>query len=182
MNEERESTPNKWLTFTVPRDKAQRRFFFPSRTVRSLSHFAPPLLLFRRRPSPWGFSWLTKFAAPRPFLDPKVKVASVRTVLFTANPAHSTTPKQPAPAASQKPHPVPAPASHTKPLDISKYDGGFEIENEKRGKAVDGEAAQEPALDSSVSRCVFFPDYTPDMVSQDIPADPYRQAEDSLHF
>jgi hypothetical protein len=39
-------------------------------------------------------------------------------------------------------------------LDIGKYDGGFEIENEKRGEAVEGEAAQELALDSSVSRLV----------------------------
>jgi aurora kinase len=97
---------------------------------------------------------LTKFAAPHPFPDPKAK-ASVRTVPpRPANPAPSTTAKQPA-RASQKPHPVPA--SLSKPtsgreLDIGKYDGGFEIENEKRGKVVNGEAAQELALDSSVSR------------------------------
>ncbi|TFY73462.1 hypothetical protein EWM64_g10550 [Hericium alpestre] len=37
-------------------------------------------------------------------------------------------------------------------IDIGNYDGGFEIENEKRGEAVTGEAAEELALDSSVSR------------------------------
>jgi hypothetical protein len=71
-----------------------------------------------------------------------------------ANPAPSTTAKQPAPA-SQKPHPVPALLSKPtsgRELDIGKYDGSFEIENEKRGKVVNGEAAQELALDSSVSR------------------------------
>ncbi|KAL0960909.1 hypothetical protein HGRIS_005918 [Hohenbuehelia grisea] len=37
-------------------------------------------------------------------------------------------------------------------LDIGRYDGGLETENEKRGEKVYGEAAQELALDSSVSR------------------------------
>ncbi|KAH9017151.1 kinase-like domain-containing protein, partial [Lactarius pseudohatsudake] len=37
-------------------------------------------------------------------------------------------------------------------LNIGKYDGGFEIENEKCGEAIQGEAARELALDSSVSR------------------------------
>lgn len=34
-------------------------------------------------------------------------------------------------------------------LDIGQYDGGFELENEKRGSAVFGEAAELLALDSS---------------------------------
>ncbi len=95
---------------------------------------------------------LTKFAAPNPFPDSKAK-APVRTVVppRPANPAHT--------AAKQ---PQPAPASKSKPtsdreLDIGKYDGGFEIENEKRGEAVQGEAAQDLALDSSVSRLVCSP-------------------------
>ncbi|KAH9992883.1 other/AUR protein kinase [Russula vinacea] len=76
-------------------------------------------------------------------------------------PANPTA-KQPAPAPAPTPAPAPAAASQKPPsskpaaadreLDIGKYDGGFEIENEKRGEAVDGEAAQELALDSSVSR------------------------------
>ena len=95
---------------------------------------------------------LTKFAAPNPFPDTKPKAPHARTVPppRPANPAHSA-PKQP----------QPAPVSQAKPaskreLDIGKYDGGFEIENEKRGEAVEGEAAQDLALDSSVSRLVSF--------------------------
>lgn len=39
-------------------------------------------------------------------------------------------------------------------IDIGRYDGGFEIDNEVRGERVYGEAAVQLALDSSVSRCV----------------------------
>ena len=93
---------------------------------------------------------LTKFAAPNPFPDPKPKAKVATTVKAVpprpANPAHSAAAKQPA-------------SSQAKPreLDIGKYDGGFEIENEKRGEAVDGEAARDLALDSSVSRSVLVP-------------------------
>lgn len=45
---------------------------------------------------------------------------------------------------------TPAPAE----LDIGRYDGGFEKENETRGEAVHGEAAQQLALDSSSARYV----------------------------
>lgn len=41
-----------------------------------------------------------------------------------------------------------------KPLDIGQYDGGFEIENEKRGHKVYGEAAEDLALDSSRHKLV----------------------------
>src|SRR5229473_499688 len=97
---------------------------------------------------------LTKFAAPLPFPDPKAKAsASVRTIPpRSANTAHSTA-KQPQPAP-QKPQPAPASQPKTttdRELDIGKYDGGFEIENEKRGETVDGEAARDLALDSSIS-------------------------------
>ena len=40
-------------------------------------------------------------------------------------------------------------------IDIGSYDGGFELENEKRGTKVYGEAAEELALDSSLSRQVL---------------------------
>ncbi|KAJ7068981.1 kinase-like protein [Mycena belliarum] len=40
-------------------------------------------------------------------------------------------------------------------IDIGRYDGGLEIENEKRGEVVSGEAAQELALDSSMSRVPY---------------------------
>jgi hypothetical protein len=93
---------------------------------------------------------LTKFAAPNPFPDPKPKAKAAATVKAVpprpANPTHS------AAAAKQ-----PASQAKSRELDIGKYDGGFEIENEKRGEAVDGEAARDLALDSSVSRLVFVP-------------------------
>ncbi|KAF7309438.1 Kinase-like protein [Mycena indigotica] len=37
-------------------------------------------------------------------------------------------------------------------LDIGSYDGGLELENEKRGDVVTGEAAEELALDSSLAK------------------------------
>ena len=40
-------------------------------------------------------------------------------------------------------------------IDLGKYDGGFEAENDKRGSAVFGEAAEILALDSSTSAQVF---------------------------
>ena len=43
---------------------------------------------------------------------------------------------------------VPTP-NDMKNMDIGQYDGGFEIENEKRGSTVSGEAAEILALDSS---------------------------------
>ncbi|KAF7345379.1 Kinase-like protein [Mycena venus] len=51
---------------------------------------------------------------------------------------------------------LPPPSSRsgtTQPaIDIGRYDGGLEAENEKRGDVVSGEAADDLALDSSVSR------------------------------
>jgi aurora kinase len=96
---------------------------------------------------------LTKFAPPHPFPEAKAK-ASLRTV--PSRPATSVqSTARPPPSASQK---APAPKHAAgRALDIGKYDGGFEIENEKRGEAVDGDAARELALDSSVSRSVSPP-------------------------
>ena len=37
-------------------------------------------------------------------------------------------------------------------IDIGKYDGGLELDNEKRGERVYGQAAEELALNSSLSR------------------------------
>ncbi|TFY66164.1 hypothetical protein EVG20_g4918 [Dentipellis fragilis] len=62
----------------------------------------------------------------------KLPTAAPATASTKATPAHSKT-------ASQS------------EIDIGHYDGGFEIENEKRGEPVHGEAAQELALDSSVN-------------------------------
>jgi len=95
---------------------------------------------------------LTKFAAPNPFPEPKPK-PTVRAI--SQKPTQSTA-KLPQPA-SQKAPALTRTRSQSKPvpereLDIGKYDGGFEIENEKRGEAVEGEAARDLALDSSVSK------------------------------
>jgi hypothetical protein len=111
---------------------------------------------------------LTKFAAPHPFPEPKPKTAVRTGPPRSAAPATSSQPattRPPVTASQKAPAPKPAPASKpslSKPtaareLDIGKYDGGFEIENENRGEKIDGEAAQELALDSSVSRLVWSP-------------------------
>jgi aurora kinase len=39
-----------------------------------------------------------------------------------------------------------------KVLDIGKYDGGLDLENDTGGEKVEGEAAKDLALDSSQSR------------------------------
>jgi hypothetical protein len=83
---------------------------------------------------------LTKFAPPHPF--PPTNKPTVKP------------PSQKAPVPARTPSPPKTTPNGD--LDIGKYDGGFEIENEKRGEAVEGEAAQELALDSSVSMSVFF--------------------------
>jgi hypothetical protein len=90
---------------------------------------------------------LTKFAAPHPFPDPKLKSSTAKPKTTT----QSAT-KQSASVSQQKTAAPFKPPLTEAELDIGKYDGGFEIENEKRGEAVQGEAALELALDSSVSR------------------------------
>ncbi|KAJ7232851.1 other/AUR protein kinase [Mycena haematopus] len=72
---------------------------------------------------------LTKFAAPN------------------LNPSHTSLANlPPAPPRKDKDAPI------QPPIDIGRYDGGLELENEKRGEKVSGEAAAELALDSSLSR------------------------------
>jgi hypothetical protein len=75
---------------------------------------------------------LTKFAAPNPF------------------PNASNKPTQP----SSLRHPAQASKlpEFNSTLDIGRYDGGLEVDNEKRGEEVFGAAAEELALDSSTSR------------------------------
>ncbi|KAJ7750467.1 kinase-like protein [Mycena maculata] len=54
---------------------------------------------------------------------------------------------------SNLPPPPPSRSDKTQPaIDIGRYDGGLEIENEKRGDVVTGDAAADLALDSSLSR------------------------------
>ena len=93
---------------------------------------------------------LTKFAAPHPFPDPKLK-SSVAKPKTTTTTQQSVT-KQSASVVSQKTAAPSKPPLTEAELDIGKYDGGFETDNEKRGEAVQGEAARDLALDSSVSR------------------------------
>ena len=97
---------------------------------------------------------LTKFNPPHPFPDQKSKSSTRTGPSKPANSAQSTA-RQPAPASQKAPAPQ-SKSTADRELDIGKYDGGFEIENEKRGEAVEGEAAQELALDSSVSRLVWL--------------------------
>jgi aurora kinase len=78
---------------------------------------------------------LTKFAAPNPFPNASNKPTQPSSL---RNPTQAS--KQPESNATQP------------PIDIGRYDGGLEIDNEKRGEEVFGEAAEELALDSSVSR------------------------------
>ncbi|KAJ7881171.1 kinase-like protein [Mycena leptocephala] len=54
---------------------------------------------------------------------------------------------------SNLPPPPPSRSGTTQTsIDIGRYDGGLETENEKRGDVVTGEAAEDLALDSSLSR------------------------------
>ncbi|KAJ6458124.1 other/AUR protein kinase [Mycena vitilis] len=66
---------------------------------------------------------LTKFAAPNPYQSQSNKPPATSSRSATTQPA----------------------------IDIGRYDGGLETENEKRGSAVTGEAAEDLALDSSLS-------------------------------
>ncbi|TFK39074.1 kinase-like protein [Crucibulum laeve] len=80
---------------------------------------------------------LTKFAAPNPFPNqPSTKPTQPSSL---RNPAQTS--RQPSPTNATQ-----------QTIDIGSYDGGLEIDNEKRGERVYGEAAEELALDSSVSR------------------------------
>ena len=78
---------------------------------------------------------LTKYGAPNPFtntINKPTQPSSLR------NPTSCNQPQ--APTGSQS------------TIDIGTYDGGLELENEKRGERVFGEAAEELALNSSTSR------------------------------
>ncbi|KAH9950636.1 kinase-like protein [Amylocystis lapponica] len=77
---------------------------------------------------------LNKFAAPNPF---PTQSAIPKNVPASSSTTHKQQPPRPLPA-----QPI---------IDIGHYDGGFEIDNESRGEKVYGAAAEELALDSSVS-------------------------------
>lgn len=46
-------------------------------------------------------------------------------------------------------------------IQLGAYDGGLELENASRGEIVYGEAAEQLALDSSISRSVVKPSHLP---------------------
>ncbi|KAI0642996.1 kinase-like protein [Trametes meyenii] len=84
---------------------------------------------------------LSKYAAPNPFPS--------STSLQKAASTHSLGSKQ---DASRPPSPTRQATQSKQPtIDIGRYDGGFEIENETRGEKVTGQAAEYLALDSSVA-------------------------------
>ncbi|KAI0671103.1 kinase-like protein [Trametes maxima] len=84
---------------------------------------------------------LSKYAAPNPFPSSNS--------LQKAASTHSLASKQ---DASRPPSPTRQATQSKQPtIDIGRYDGGFEIENETRGEKVTGQAAEDLALDSSVA-------------------------------
>ncbi|KAI0298141.1 kinase-like domain-containing protein [Multifurca ochricompacta] len=98
---------------------------------------------------------LTKFAPPHPFPEPKFKPSQVQAKTISSKPvtnsAQSVPRSQPPTSTSHKATSSARTPQLPNQVDIGKYDGGFEIENEKRGQVVEGEAARDLALDSSVS-------------------------------
>jgi len=95
---------------------------------------------------------LSKFAAPNPFPASKTNLlaSSLRypvTTTITTTTSDTKSQRKPTP-------PSPGKGATQPGLDIGRYDGGFEIDDEKRGEKVYGEAAEDLALDSSVSRYV----------------------------
>ncbi|KDQ62148.1 hypothetical protein JAAARDRAFT_189514 [Jaapia argillacea MUCL 33604] len=96
---------------------------------------------------------LSKFAAPHPFSATSTTAnAGIKGHASSSSLSRLAT----APTTSKQAQQTRAasPPSPTKPtgFDIGKYDGGLESDEEKRGEKVYGEAAEELALDSSVSR------------------------------
>jgi aurora kinase len=93
---------------------------------------------------------LTKFAAPNP----------LQTSHASSKPTYPSSLRNPNPNLSSiKTTSTTNLSSHKQQpsIDIGQYDGGLELENEKRGERVFGQAAEELALDSSTSR--YHPDH-----------------------
>ncbi|KAF8630882.1 hypothetical protein AX17_005240 [Amanita inopinata Kibby_2008] len=125
-------------------------------TTRTLSHM--------KQPSHSNVAkLLTKYAAPNPYMSSKPTHPSSLRNPITATSSSSSITTSTTPRTSQgRPQTVQRSQSQqvvggTQPvIDIGNYDGGLEIENEKRGEKVYGQAAQDLALDSSAARCVGF--------------------------
>ena len=102
---------------------------------------------------------LTKYAAPVPTQHSQGTNAALRMALTTQPTNYTHVPKgiRPVSSTSNLKSQIPSPKKPTtatkhSQIDIGKYDGGLELENDKRGSAVSGEAALQLALDSSVGR------------------------------
>lgn len=107
-------------------------------TARPLSHI--------KQPSQSNVAkLLTKYGAPNPYASKPTHPSSLRNPLNDAT--SSTQSRTVQPSQSQA-----AIGSTHSGLDIGNYDGGLELEYEKRGEKVFGEAAQDLALDSSVAQ------------------------------
>ena len=103
----------------------------------------PATTQHQKKPSQTNVSkLLSKYAAPNPFPSSTSlqKTASAQSLAKQTD-------------ASRPPSPTRQPATQSKQatIDIGRYDGGFEIENETRGERVTGQAAEDLALDSSVA-------------------------------
>ena len=102
-----------------------------------------------KQPSQTVSKLLTKFAAPNPIHSSShtntkpLFPSSLRNQATSTTTSSKTSSSITAGQRSLKQQPS---------VDIGHYDGGLEIDNEKRGERVYGEAAEELALDSSTSR------------------------------
>lgn len=114
----------------------------------------PTIGSHQKQPSQTNVSkLLSKYAAPNPFTQPPTTTRSTSAAVKLALTTHA----QPVVSRQKSAASPPSPGrGATQPgIDIGRYDGGLETEDEKRGSKVFGDAAEELALDSSVSRCVL---------------------------
>ncbi|KAF9051054.1 other/AUR protein kinase [Hymenopellis radicata] len=84
----------------------------------------------------------------------QTNVAKLLTKFSAPNPSTSTSKPKTAPSSAlrNQTNTTHVEKSKSQQIDIGSYDGGLEIENEKRGEVVSGDAAKELALDSSSAR------------------------------
>ncbi|KAF9453119.1 other/AUR protein kinase [Macrolepiota fuliginosa MF-IS2] len=110
-------------------------------TSSSSSSFKPALA--KQSSQPNVSKLLNKFAAPNPLQSSSHANSKPLHPSSLRNPATGSTTTNKVAHGNHKQQPS---------IDIGHYDGGLEIDNEKRGEPVFGEAAQELALDSSTSK------------------------------
>lgn len=91
---------------------------------------------------------LSKFTTTNTFPSQVQKSSSSSSI-----PTKQSSTRPPSPTKAAPPPPA---AAKAVTIDIGRYDGGLESDEEKRGEKVHGEAAEQLALDSSVARYVFL--------------------------